>query len=92
MKIFITLFLFPVIMYGQVKKDFKKLIEETNHYLTQYSKLTPFGNEYYPISEFGLSKKEIKELLIEADYPATLPQNKDSIESLFIIFWFASFN
>lgn len=75
-------------MYGQVKKDFKKLIEETNHYLTQYSKLTPFGNEYYPISEFGLSKKEIKELLIEADYPATLPQNKDSIESLFIIFYF----
>ncbi len=73
-------------MFGQTKSDFKKLIEETNHYLTQYSKLTPFG--YYPISEFKLSKKETIELLIDADYDATLSQNKDSIQSYHMIFYF----
>jgi len=88
MKILITLFFLPFLAFGQTKADFKKLIEETNHYLTQYSKLTPFGDEYYPISGFGLSKKEIKELLIDADYDATLSQNKDSIQSYHMIFYF----
>ena len=88
MKILITLIFLPFIAFGQTKVDFKKLIEETNHYLIQYSKLTPRGVEYYPISEFGLSKKEIKELLIDADYDATLSQNKDSIQSDHMIFYY----
>lgn len=88
MKILTTLILLPFIVFGQPKTDFKKLVEETNHYLTQYSKLIPFGNEYYPISGFGLSKKEIKELLLDADYDTTLSNNKDSIQSHFMIGYF----
>ncbi|WP_196887900.1 hypothetical protein [Aureivirga sp. CE67] len=88
MKTLITLFFLPFLAFSQTKADFNKLIEDTNEYLTQYSKLRAYGEEYYPISEFGLSKREIKKLLIDADYDATLSKNKDSIQNYHMIFYF----
>lgn len=72
-------------MFGQKNSNFNKLIEETNHYLYQYSRLYPFGESYLPISSFGISKKEIRELLNEASYDATLTKNKDSIATYHMI-------
>ena len=88
MKTIITLILLPIIAFGQTKSNFKKLIDETNHYLSQYSKLNPYDHKYLPISGFGLSKNEIKELLIDADYDATLSQNKDSIYTYHMTHYF----
>ncbi len=73
--------------FGQSQKSFEKLVSETNEYISQYSKLSPFV-EYYEIKGFGLSKKETKEILVEADYDATLTKNKDSIASYHIIGYF----
>lgn len=77
-----------MIGYGQVETDFKKLVEATNHYLNQYSKLSPFGDEYYPISSFGLSIKQINELLVDAEQEAMLSNNKDSIRAYYMILYF----
>ncbi len=73
--------------FGQSQESFEKLVSETNEYISQYSKLNPFV-EYYEIKGFGLSKKETKELLAEADYDATLTKDKDSIASYHTIFYF----
>lgn len=78
----------PFIAFEQTETDFTKLIEETNYCFTQYAKLSPFGDEYYPISDFGLSKKEIKELLLNADDDAILSNSKDSIQQHFMIEYF----
>ena len=84
----IILFSFPIISFGQKQENFNKLIEKMNHYLLQYNKLSPFGSEYYPIASFGLSKQEMKELIEDADYDATLSENKDSIANYHVIYFF----
>ncbi|MDG5816149.1 hypothetical protein QA601_13730 [Chitinispirillales bacterium ANBcel5] len=88
MKILFTVILLPIIVFGQTKSDFEKLIEETNQYLNQYSLLSPFADEYYSISTFGLSKKEIKEDFEDEYYDEMLSENKDSIQSYYMIMYF----
>lgn len=73
---------------AQSKSQFNRLIEEINTYLNHYSQLYPMDEDYLPIANFNLSKKEIKELLQEASYDATLSVNKDSIQSYHMIFYF----
>ena len=89
MKLLFTLLLsVPFISFGQAQSNFNKLIDITNHCLKQYAKLTPFGDEYFPISSFDLSKMEIKDLIIEAGDDDALSKNKDSIQSYFMITYF----
>ena len=56
--------------------------------LVQYSKVSPFGEEYIAIKEFDFSKKEKKQLIKEADYDAVLSKNKDSIQQFHMIFYY----
>jgi len=73
---------------GQQKVKFEQLINELNHYLEGYSKLTGFEHgTYYPIANFGLSKQEEEELIKESDYDENLTPNKDSIASYEMIFY-----
>ena len=88
MKILLVLLFLPFLAFGENHSDFDKLIDETNHYLNEYSRLTPFGDNYLPISSFGLSQKEVEELVNDADYGAMLTENKDSVESYYMIFYF----
>lgn len=76
--------------FGQKNKSILKIAEETNNYLDQYSRLSPFGEEYYSIASFNLSKKETKKLLLDANYDITLSKNKDSIQSYHMIEYFQS--
>ncbi|RLD57884.1 MAG: hypothetical protein DRJ01_13305 [Bacteroidetes bacterium] len=87
-KLILILAFFPLILLGQKQPAFKKLIKEINYYLNEYEKLSPLGDEYYPILGFGLSSQEITELINEADYDATLTKNKDSIQSYHMIEFF----
>lgn len=87
-KLIVALTLLPLIALAQKQRPFKKLIEETNHYLNEYAELSPFGDEYLALSGFELSRREIKELLKEADYDATLSKGKDSIQGYHMIYFF----
>ncbi|MGB1294296.1 MAG: hypothetical protein ACPG6V_02365 [Flavobacteriales bacterium] len=74
--------------YSQSQKSFDKLVHETKENLQNYSKLNAYEDNYLSIDGFGLSKKE-KQLLIEnANYDATLTQNKDSITSYHMIWYY----
>ncbi len=75
-------------VHGQSQESFDKLISKTNKHLVQYSKLSPFDDEYISIKNLGLAKKEIEDLLKEADYDATLSNNKDSIAAYHMIGYF----
>src|SRR5690606_33779060 len=88
MKLILILIFVPFVLFGQKRTNFSKLIEETNYYLNNYSKLSPYG-EYYAISDFGLSKQEIKGLIEDADYDDMLTKNKDSIGSFHMISFIA---
>lgn len=56
--IFILSFiLISITGFGQSQKSFDQLIAQTNQYLVEYEKLSPF-EEFYKIKDFGkLSKK-----------------------------------
>jgi len=66
-KVILLLIFVPVIAFGQKQENFNKLIDKLNHCLLEYDKLTAFGSSdnYYPINGFGLSKQEIKELIVD---------------------------
>jgi hypothetical protein len=86
----LILFFFPIILFGQKRENFNKLIEKLNHCLLEYNKLTPFGgsDNYYSINGFGLSKQEIKDLIADIDYGGIFSANKDSIEGYYLIDFF----
>lgn len=90
MKIISLLYLiiFPLFLFGQKQGSFTAFVDQLNKELIQYSKVSPFGEEYIPIKEFDLSRKEKKELLKEADYDRVLNENKDSIQQFHMIFYF----
>ena len=72
---------------SQSNNSFKKLIDNTNNYLSYYSNLNPY-TDYYSLKTFNFSKEEHLALLEEANYDATLTPNKDSIASYHIIQYF----
>jgi len=89
MKYLLILFFFPLSVVGQEELSFNTLVNEANHYLNQYSRLSPYGREYYSILSFKFSQKESEDLISEAtyhtDYDAILNQNKDSILGRYMI-------
>lgn len=85
--IFILSFiLISITGFGQSQKSFDQLIAQTNQYLVEYEKLSPF-EEFYQIKDFGLSKKEIKELIKDSD-DNDFNKGKDSIVSMYLILYF----
>jgi hypothetical protein len=88
MRLILILIFIPILTFGQKKRSIEKIAEDLNNSLNQYSRLSPFGEEYLEIASFNLSKKETKELLVEANYDATLSKNKDSIQSYQMIDYF----
>jgi hypothetical protein len=78
----------PLALWSQEKSSFLKLIEETNQYLHNYSKLYPIGDQFVSIKDFGFSKKEIKEITQNTNRNHALSKNKDSIEVFELIYYF----
>ncbi len=91
-RLLIVFIFFPLLAIAQKEKPFNTLIEETNHYLNQYSRLFPFDDEYKSISSFGLSEKEKKDLLdfvsSKPDNDSELSENHDSISNWYMIYYY----
>ncbi|WP_107040152.1 hypothetical protein [Brumimicrobium mesophilum] len=87
MKITLLFFLFPLFLLSQKKVPFSTLVSELNEDLTQYEKLSPFGEEYLSLKDFDLSRKERNELILVSDYDENLTKNKDSIAQYQMIFY-----
>ncbi len=84
----LLLVVFPLFLIGQKQEAFVSMVDKLNKELMQYSKVSPYGEEYISIEEFGFSNRERKELLKEADYDAVLSKNKDSIQQFHMIYYF----
>ena len=82
------LFCLPFLAQSQPVRDLDSLIKETNHYLSAYKTLSPFGPEYYSINDFNLTKAERESLITGADNDLVLSDNKDSIDRYHIINYF----
>ena len=79
MKLQILILLIPILAFGQSNSNFDELIDKTNYYFKQYSKLEEHSNKL-PISSFGLSKLEIQEIINSVDDDYSLSPNKDSVD------------
>ena len=83
--LFLTMNLLAI---GQSKNSFTKLITETQTYLGNYELLNPFGDEFVALNGFGMSKDEIDEVVLDAEYRENFTQTKDSISTSYMIFYF----
>ena len=87
---FIAIFLLCSISgFSQTQKSFKKLIENTNFYLEQYSKLTPLETDnFIALDQSGLPNQEIK--YIKDHFLEYDGYSKDSISEFNLILEFQS--
>lgn len=72
---------------AQSQKSFDKLINKTNRYLDVYSGLTPFGEDYVNISNFKMSRADIKEMKIEAHGDDNIFKNSITVEKFFFMYF-----
>ncbi|PCJ67586.1 MAG: hypothetical protein COA58_00175 [Bacteroidetes bacterium] len=74
-------------VFGQSQRSFDKLISETNDCLASYATLSPF-EEYTPLQNFDLSRKELKTILSDTSDEYSLTQNKDSVSTFYMLAYF----
>ncbi len=78
LSLFLLLFFWLNIGFGQSKQSFNKLINETNQYLERYANLSPFETEaFISLDQSGLPKKHIQDL--KTHYQQYEGYSKDSI-------------
>lgn len=76
-----------VIGFGQSQRSFDKLVSETNAFLTQYSKLNPFGSDW-AIKDLDLTRQEREDFVVKALKDEELNGSRDSVGSYFTIGFF----
>ncbi|WNM18871.1 hypothetical protein [Flavobacterium capsici] len=81
MKTLVTLLLIPFLALAQKKAPpFNKVIKETNYYLDQYTRVSPFDS-YYALSSFKVTNKQIMDYLKNSEeFDNTPLKYKDSVD------------
>lgn len=79
--------LWSFISYGQSKRSFNTLLDQTNRYLSVYAEL-PTYEAYYILKDLDLTKKEIRDLIKEGSQTnGHFTNESDSIESFDLIMY-----